>query len=337
MSKELRTGTVDWVSGQQAPVHTMEIADALGEIIVRVTGVLNVTVAATLHEDGVLNSIRQWEFGVGSVPVKICGDNSMLGAAGRIRYYMNQLEYGNLPVLNQPAVGVAANAFDFTFTVPVQYPKLFGKEWPEGSRVSTMLSPTAKRKEVTFHWGTVNDVISAGTATLVTTVAEIIARVYPKYNAGIKLEDGTYVPFPYLLYENTQQIIPDLGATTEDVNRLNRKGMVPCIGLMGISTSLRNDALWNNLEFRKNVDDRKIRASWGALKALAQERAGLQAATFLPTGINMAFFDGEQDGDGMVDLTNALAIQGWDLAIDHAALGATQRMYAHHYYLGAQG
>lgn len=327
MSIKVRTNTIPFNSGAKSPAQVMEIAHTLGRIVVRVTGELGVTVAATLREDGVLNVLQRVDMKKGSTTFKSIGDNSRFGAAAKIRNFFNQFEYGNLPVLNQPGVGVATNLFDFTFTIPMEAVPMLAKNYSEESRSLSMLSPSDADIVLDFFWGVVADVISAGTATLDNVEAEIIGVMFPEF-------DGAMMPL--LMHETTQQVQLQAGANSADIQNLNRVGTVPYIFLLGVDNELRDDDNFNRVDFLMNVNTSLVETSWQALKAQAQEISGLQGTGFIPTGVNLVVFDDELNGRGALELDDTLNIRGLTLSTDHDTLTETFRLIAHHVHFQEQ-
>lgn len=324
MAKKIPCGSVALTAGTKAPTLVLPISDTLSRLQIRVAGSLVVSSGLTLTEDGVLNLLRQINLSIGGVPFKVIGDNSRYGSAGKLCYFFNQLQYGNLPPLNQVAVGTGTNAFNFTVTVPIELPQLLSPRWPNDSARLTMLSPTTKDIELDIYWGDTGDVFSAGSATFSGVTAEVIGIVHPNLN---------HVRMPLLLNETTQQVQIQAGLNSDDRQDLNKVGTVPYIGFLAVDNGLRNDANFNAVKFYLNGNVVVLQQSWGAMKAAAQEAAGIQATGGLATGVNMALFDDEGNAEGVIELEDTLEVKAWKLSTDHAALTGTFRLYAHHFYL----
>ena len=320
-----RSGTIAFVEGAQARPFLVSVKDTMTDIILRLTGVLTVTVGLTLNEDDIMRLLRRIQFTLDGNPFKIIGDSSGNGAAGKLMYYANQLLYGVLPEYTPPGVGVAAHPFDLTIKIPLSLPKRLSGAMGQGRHI-TSLQTGARELEIVVDWGNLADIYSVGTATLANVQIEVIPVTDPRLND---------MPNRMFLQEQTQNLQVTAGANTNEVVQLNKSGLVPYIIMLGLDTDVRNDAVWNRLYFRRNTTEVEIDMSWEAMKAEAKAAASLQGAT-LPAGINLALFDEAEDGQGMLDVGDQEFTKGWDLTVDHDALGAAFRLFAHHYALISQ-
>lgn len=338
MGNMVRAGEIDFVSGGRAITFRVPVKSTLKALHFRLTGNLVVTVAATLREDGVLRLVKRMEISVGGVKIKSIGDGSAYASAAVHCYYYNQLLYGALPNLSQPAVGVATNAFSADFAVPFEMPPALASMYPSqvvgvgdkamqiSARKITELSPTGKDIEIDVDWGAVADVISAGTATLSSVKLEVVAEVEPELDI---------IQMPLLLQETTKQATLNAGANTREETDLDRFGIVPFIMVMAWDNSVRADNVFNRYQYVLNGDNYKIDMSWGLSKNDAKRAAGLQATT-LPTGVNLGLFDREETGDGAIIL-DAGDVKRFSFFLDHAALTATFKVTLHQFQISKQG
>lgn len=328
MSQQVSNGFIDLTSGQRAPTFRVPVKSTLGRLILRLTGNLVVTAAATLREDGILRLLKRIELDIGGVRVKTIGDGNALSGAGPLLYYMNQFYYGSVPQLSQPAVGVATNAFSATLSIPFEMPPALSNQYPQNKDFSgrniSMLSPTEKEIELNVDWGAVADVISAGTATLSATRLEVISVVYPQFDS---------VQMPLLLHENTKQATLSTGANADERTEMDRVGVVPAIGILSFDNTVRDDGVFNGIDAIINGNNHVYDMSWEAMRANAKEQSGLAAVT---EGAGMVVFDREENLQGALVL-DAGDVKNFQMSIDHAALTATWRVLLHVLSLQKQG
>lgn len=324
MAERNRLGVIPFSSGLQSPAFLITNKNTLGRLQLRITGELNVTIAATLREDGVLRLLRRISIEIGGEPIKTIGDGSALASAGKLLHFMNRLQYGSRSAVTQPAVGVGVNPFSFLLTIPFEMPPNLSRDWPDRSRFATALSPTSDDVDVIATWGTVADVIASGTASLQQVEAEVVAVTHP---------DLDVIPMPLLLKETTQQVQITAGANPGDEQPLNKSGLLPYLFLFAFDNDLRNNSQFNSLDFLLNSKVSKLRQSFDGLRDSARSNLGLD--TDLDVGVNLALFDEDQNGDGTINLSDP-RIASWRLETDHAALTAPFRLIAHHYHMEQQ-
>lgn len=319
----IRTGDVAYPgSASQSRPSIVSVADSIVELELTLRGELVVTGALTLREDNILRLIRRIQVNLGGNPIKIIGDNSGLGAAFKILYYMNQLQYGDLPEFTAPGTGVATHTFEAAVRIPFSLPENLSKQLGVGRHASAMQA-VEEDLEVVIDWGDTTDIFSAGTATLQNTLVEIDAVTDPNINP---------VPQSFQLKEQTQNLQLTAGANTNEPAPLNRQGTVPYIFLLGIDNSVRDDDAYNRLRFFRNNNELEMDKSWLALKANAKSRAKLQGAV-LPVGISMAIFDQAMDMSQAIPVGDQAETKGWRVDVDHDALTNDFRLFAHHFAL----
>lgn len=126
----------------------------------RITGNLVVTVLATLHEDGILNLIRRIE-------LLANGKDVIKSLSGYNLGQINRDYFSTAPMVSEPAVGVATNAFEVLLHLPFQ----MIEEDLRGSLDPRNLTGY----DLNIQWGTVSNVITAGTATLTNVTLRVEA------------------------------------------------------------------------------------------------------------------------------------------------------------------
>ena len=125
------------------------------DLVLRIVGELNVTVAATLTEWSILNLIK-------NIQLKGNGTLTPKDMNGIFAYLRSKYEGQVAPTFNAPAVGVAVNKFDFSVPIRFILPPSYG-----GDRFDSAFdSDPFKTLQLILSTGDVDDVISAGTATL---------------------------------------------------------------------------------------------------------------------------------------------------------------------------
>lgn len=323
---KIRTGTIPFAAGAQSRPHLITVKDAITDVMLRLTGELVVAVdVIALAEDDILRLVRRLQVTLDGMPLKIIGDSSIYGAAFKLLHYFNQIQFGTLPEYVPPGTAIATHAFSATVRIPFSMPERLAVGLGEGRHLSS-LQIEARELEIVVDWGVVADVgtpAGAGTAALQNVAIEVIAITDPSYN---DLDERM------ILQEATQNLAVTAGANTNEQVPLNKSGLVPYIMLLGLDTSCRNDAVWNRLTFNRNTTNRELDMSWEAMRSATKDAGGLQGAT-LPTGVAMALFDEDKDGGGFLDVGDSEETSGWDLVVDHDALGAEFRLFAHHYAL----
>lgn len=319
---KVRTGQIALTENQQSNPSDIAIADTVTDLLLTLTGELNVTAAATLFEDGIMRLLQRIQVTLGGETIKEIGDNGVNGAALKMLFFFNQLQYGVLPQLTQPAVGVGVNAFNVSVRIPFSLPPRLSSALGAGRHISAMQA-VDEDLQIVVDWGAVGDVISAGTATLQNVSLEVAAVTDPNLNE---------IETPMILNEKTQNLQLTTGANTADQVSLNRVGTVPYIMLLGIDAGARNSDVWNRLTYLRNTVERELDLSWDAMQAASKEAAGLQGVT-LPVGVNMALFDESEDLSGALPVGDQRETKGWQLQINHDALTAAFRLFHHHYSL----
>lgn len=328
MERRIKLGNITWAEGQQSAPFRVTTADALKMLVISITMVLDVTVAATLRELGGLNICKQITVNRGGKTIKRYGLNGQVASAGKELYLMSQKMFGYVTPYAAPAVGVAANAFSMTFNIPFSVPDLLLKNAAAGAGDLCALQPSEKAVDLYIDFGAVADVISAGTATLTTPVIEVIAVVDPALNV-LRTAKVNGNPLPLGIFaEHAKQlgIASGAGANPSFIDTIDPIGELLHVGIIGWSTNVLTDTIYNTLELLKNGTDRIVSGSWAAHQAQAKADAGLQAATF-PTGACWLPVDGGYKGQGL-DMSDRSLVQSVNIVVDHDATAATNVLQA---------
>ncbi len=337
---QVKEGVIPFGINQQADPLEITAKSTIQRLDVLLSGDLEVTVAATLREDSILRLIKRLTLEVGGESIKIIGDGNAISGGGVMEFYMNYLWYSNAPVLTEPPVGVATNAFKAFFSIPFRMPPsisdnypdvlvkndLTGEAVPISARDFTALSPTGKVINLICEWAAVSDVISAGTATIENTQLEVVSITNPALDFRTQ---------PFLLYENTKQATLTAGATADQETIMDHDSIVPFIGMMSFDNTVRADSVFTNVKYRKNSDQIVFDMSYNAAQAAIRRAAGIQVATW-PTGVSGALFDQAENGDGslVLDKTDVKAFKYFG---SHDALTSTFRQNLHQLLIKKQG
>lgn len=319
---KIRTGQIPFTANSQSRPSLITVKDAITDVMLRLSGDLVVTGAVTLLEDNILRLVQRVQLLLDGNPFKIIGDSSGLGAAFKLLFYANKFQYGVFPPFTAPGVGVATHPFDVTVKIPLSLPRNLSDQMGMARHISSMIVG-ARDLEVNVDWGDTPDIFSAGVATLANVSIEVIAVTDPNLN---EIEEHM------ILQEATQNLAVTAGVNAREQVVLNKSGLLPYIFMMGIDNGIRADAVWNRLLFLRNTTLQELDMSWEAMRAAAMQIASLQDAA-LPLGINLAVFDEDEDGAGALDVGDGEETSGWDLQVDHAALTAAFRLFAHHFAL----
>jgi hypothetical protein len=123
---------------------------------IRISGNLVVTAAVTLQENGILNLLK-------NIQIKAEGALVPKNMSGVLAYLRSKYEGRVAPTLSQPATAAGTNAFNASIPIDFILPSDYGRN----DRYSTLFdSDIYKTLQIILSSGNVDDVISAGTATL---------------------------------------------------------------------------------------------------------------------------------------------------------------------------
>lgn len=321
-----RVGVVNFASGTQSEAFKIPIRKPITFIDVILTGTLVVTGALTLSEDNVLRILRRIQLVLGGKVKKTIGDNSVFASAGRLLYYMAQPLAGIVPDFVPPGAGVATHAFKASLRIFVAMPEQLSKNIANGDviRQTTALQPGSEDLELFVDWGTINDIFSAGAATFGDA---------PQLEVIVGYDETIIVAQALEWQEFTQSLAlaSGAGANSDFTDDLSKFGSTPFALLMGFDTALLDSDVWNRLRFVVNEQIDILDGSWDFYQAAFKASSGLQAAS--PTGLGLALYDQALDLGGAIQTNDPSKISGWKVHLDHDALTATNRLYAHHFAL----
>lgn len=321
-----RVGVINFASGTQSEAFKIPIKKPIMFIDLIMTGTLVVTGALTLSEDNVLRILRRIQLLLGGKVKKTIGDNSVFASAGRLLYYMAQPLAGMVPDFVPPGVGVATHSFKAALRIFVGMPEQLSKNLENGDllRQATAMQPGSEDLELFVDWGTINDIFSAGAATFGDN---------PVLEVVVGYDDTINIPQAFEWQEFTQSlgIATGAGANSDFTDDLQKFGTTPYALLMNFDTALLSDAEMNRLRFVINEQIDILDGSWDKLKSDFKAFSGLQAA--VPTGLALAMYDQQLDMGGAIQANDAKIISGWKVHVDHDALTATNRLYAHQFGL----
>lgn len=327
--KQIKVGSIVFQEGTRAATFKMPVADPVTAIRLAVSGVLAVTVPATLREFGHLNLFKQITIQRGGRQIKKIGLNSQVGSAGKVIYLASQVQDGFLPENSAPAVGVANNPFNYVLPINFAIPRVFLRHAGAGAGNLTAIQPSEKSLDIDIDFGATADVISAGTATLTGVTIDVIAEV------DTALHVIRHKKFPaMILAEHTKQlgIASGAGATSEFSDDLDAVGGLIQCALIGWDNSLLTDEAYNTIKVMVNGTDERISGTWRTLKAQTKGMAGLQAAS-LPTGLAWLIVDAALDGTGLIDMSDTKLTKSVKVKVDHDALTAVNLLAVHQYNL----
>ncbi len=208
----------------------------------RLVGELNVTVAATLAENGILNLIK-------NANVKIDGSITPKSANGVLLYYGATYENQQAPRLSQPAVGVAVNAFSCDIPIRFILPRKTIQPY------STLLnSDPFKTFQLHLTTGAVGDVISAGTATLQNFTYEIWSEeIKPRQASRLDLNQESQIDIAFTAANaNLQQEYPR--------GNLYKRWLI-----RALSNSLQSDTVINKVKLLLNGTEVVQELDWDEL------------------------------------------------------------------------
>jgi len=272
---------------------------AVSKIEVRVTGTLTVGVAeAALVEDGVLNIIRTIRVTKASRPVLQFGLGDALLSGGKLLSVWDRFWYQELPTVNQPAVGVATNAFDYSVFLPFRFSEnLFRGAQPRDGLDAGCIRRDGERIDVEIDFGVDTDVATpgGGGTAVVAAELEIIYHSMPEL---------AQVPPEYMnkwLRTTTESVGIGTALNPADQQRLNAAlGLEPFMMLLAVDNDCRDPDFLNRVRVLLNGTDMVYDQSWDAVVSHSRALAGLQVA--LPDGYGMVDFDERRDMSGALPM-----------------------------------
>lgn len=327
--KNIKVGSIVFQSGTRANTFKMPVADPVTEIRLAVTGNLDVTVAATLRQLGDLNIFKKITVSRGGRQIKVIGLNGQVASAGKFIYLTAQVAQGFLPDRTAPAVGVAVNPFSYTLPIFFEVPRTFLRNAGARAGALTAIQPSEKSLDIDIDFGTVADVISAGTATLTGINIDVIAVVDTALH-GIR--NGKTPLMIFAEHSKQLAIASGAGANTHFQDDIDAIGGLMQAALIGFDNSVLTDTAYNSLIMRVNGTDERISGTWLALKAATKGMAGLQG-TILPEGLAWLQVDDGLDGTGIIDMSDTKLTKSVKVEVDHDALTATNILALHAYNL----
>jgi hypothetical protein len=212
-------------------------------IWLRIAGTLTVTAAVTLRENNILNLIK-------SIQIKAGGAVTPKNLNGVNAFLIGKYEYGVSPVLSAPGTADGANTFNASIPIHFILPPTYGRS----NRYATLFdSDPLKTLQLILTTGDVDDVISAGTATMTATYS-----LHSSELSGIKsrLTD---------MNQENQQDKSFSSASTALEHDMNLGNLYRRFAFRVLNNGAQSDTLLNSIKVQANGTNILADISWDKL------------------------------------------------------------------------
>lgn len=227
------------------------------DLVIRLVGELNVTVGATLAENGILNLLK-------NIQLKANGTLTPKDLNGVLAYLRAKYEGQVSPTLNQPAVGVAVNKFDCSVPIRFILPPSYA-----GDRFDTAFNSNPfKTLQIILTTGDVNDVISAGTATLQNFT-------YAIHTQEVEQLTNTLL---HLNIENQNDVAFSAAKTALEQELPRGDNLLyRSLAIRSLDNGVQSDTLINSIQLRSNGTKIHVDIKWDELLDRNKEQYHLEA------------------------------------------------------------
>jgi hypothetical protein len=235
-------------------------------IWIRIAGTLTVTAAVTLQENSILNLLKK-------IQIKAEGAITPKNMNGVLAYLIGKYEYNVAPTLSAP--GTADGAQTFNASIPISFilPPAYGRQ----NRYATLFnSDPLKSLQIILNTGDVDDVISAGTATIAATYS-----VHSSELSGIK---NRMVD----LSQENQQDKSFSSASTALEHDFPLGNLYRRLAFRVLNNGTQSDTLLNRIKVQANGTNILADIAWNQLLDINKQKYQMETMT---TGFAILDFD----------------------------------------------